>query len=255
MGDTLQFCRYAPLVAQRGARVLLEVQPALAGLLRGLAGVSEVLQAGDALPPVDLHCPLMSLPLAFGTTLHTIPAAEGYLNCSPDKLQAWRERLGPCTQPRVGLVWSGNPAYKADSRRSLPLEQLLQHLPEGIEYISLQKDVRERDLPALSTSRLRHFGAEHQDFADSAALCELVDVVVSVDTSGAHLAGALGRPTWLLVAHTPDWRWLLHRSDSTWYRSVKLFRQGPDRQWESVLREMARELHVLPPSIRLRHEA
>ena len=121
LGDTLQFCRYAPLVAQRGARVLLEVQPALAGLLRGLAGVSEVLQAGDALPPFDLHCPLMSLPLAFGTTLHTIPAAEGYLNCSPDKLQAWRERLGPRTQPRVGLVWSGNPAYKADSRRSLPL--------------------------------------------------------------------------------------------------------------------------------------
>jgi tetratricopeptide (TPR) repeat protein len=242
LGDTLQFCRYAQLVHKLGATVVLEVPPSLMGLLAGLPGVDVLLEADQALPAFDYHCPLMSLPLAFKTDLTNIPHPAAYLHSTPSKREAWSQRLGPKTKPRVGLVWSGNTEHKNDHNRSLPLAELLQHLPDTFEYVSLQKEVRPSDQEALAASKLRHFGEALEDFTDTAALCDCVDVVVSVDTSVAHLAGALGRPTWVLLPHAPDWRWLLDREDSPWYACVKLYRQGEDRQWAGVLGRVARDL-------------
>jgi tetratricopeptide (TPR) repeat protein len=239
LGDTLQFSRYAPLLAERGARVALQVQPALVSLLRGLEGV-DVIGTDEPPPPFDLHAPLLSLPLAFGTRLETIPAPAA-LKPDPAKVQAWSERLGPKTRKRIGLVWSGAAGHQNDRHRSLPLERLLAALPEGFEYVSLQKEVRPSDQAALG--RVRHFGDEFQDFADTAALVSLMDVVVSVDTSLAHLAGALGKDTRLLLARIgQDWRWMTGRSDSPWYPSMKLYRQGEDGDWPGPLAATARDL-------------
>jgi tetratricopeptide (TPR) repeat protein len=235
-GDTLQFCRYATEVARLGAQLVLEVQKPLRRVMQGLAGVHQVIGAGDAVPAYDLQCPLLSLPLAFNTRLDTIPAAVPYLRADPEKVAQWQGRLGPRTRPRVGLVWSGSSGHQNDHRRSIALAEFLTLMPEGVQPVSLQKEVREADLPALqSRPDLLHFGDALVDFSDTAALCALVDVVVCVDTSVAHLAGALGRPVWLLLPTNPDWRWLLDRPDSPWYPSARLFRQTVPGQWSDVL--------------------
>ncbi|MBA4327372.1 MAG: sulfotransferase [Polaromonas sp.] len=239
LGDTLQFCRYATEVARRGARVLLEVQPPLRSLMQGLPGVVQVLSPGEPAPAFDLQCPLLSLPLAFNTRLDDIPAAVPYLHASAAKIARWQGALGPRTRPRVGLVWSGSSGHQHDHKRSIALAQFLALLPDGVQAVSLQKDVREADLPALQARPdLLHFGETLADFSDTAALCALVDVVVSVDTSVAHLAGALGRPVWLLLPTHPDWRWLLDRADSPWYPSARLFRQTVPGQWAGVLQQV-----------------
>ncbi|MBC5768539.1 tetratricopeptide repeat protein [Ramlibacter albus] len=242
LGDTIQFCRYAPLLVQQGARVVLEVPDVLVPVLRGMNGV-QVIARGSALPAFDYQCPLMSLPLAFGTTLRTIPAAQRYLQPDAAKVQRWSARLGPRTKPRVGLVWSGRPTHRMDRERSIPLAQLAAVLPQGFEYISLQKELREEDGRALGN--VRHFGDDIADFADTAALCELLDVVVSVDTAVAHLAGALGRPTWVMLAAVPDFRWMLGREDSPWYPGVRLFRQDATRTWGPVLEQVALRLAAM----------
>jgi hypothetical protein len=183
------------------------------------------------------------LPLAFHTDLASIPRAPAYLQCRPAAVHDWEQRLGPRTGPRVGIVWSGNPQHAADYNRSIALESFVRCLPEGWECFSLQKDVRADDRPALEAhARIRHFGDALTDFGDTAALCSLMDVVVSVDTSVAHLSAALGRPTWILVPFVPDWRWLLDREDSPWYPSVKLYRQSVDADWVSVLERVAADL-------------
>ena len=250
LGDTLQFCRYAPLLAAQGARVLLEVQRPLLHTLLRLPGVSVVIEKGAPLPDFDLHCPLMSLPLACRTELDTIPLPQGYLSAHPERLARWRERLnapaGERTRPRVGLVWSGSTVHVNDRNRSLRLEQLLPHLPAGPAYYCLQKELRDVDRAALAQSDIPFLGDTLQDFDDTAALCTLMDVVVSVDTSVAHLSAALGRPTWVLLPHVPDWRWLLEREDSPWYASVQLLRQGPDRQWTTPLQRLHAQLQQLP---------
>ncbi|MBI5278366.1 MAG: tetratricopeptide repeat protein [Burkholderiales bacterium] len=239
-GDAIQFARFAPLVAERGGRVVLEVPRALAGLLGTLPGIVQVVERGRPLPPFDFHCPLMSLPRAFGTTLHSIPAAEGYLAPDPGKLAHWQAVLGPARAPRIGLAWSGRPTHKGDRQRSLGLARLVEALPSGPEYVSLQKELREPDDAVLAAHPgLRHFGARLVDFGDTAALCAAMDLVVSVDTSVAHLAGALGRPTWLLLPRAPDWRWLLDRPNTPWYASVRLFRQDAARDWDPVLSRIA----------------
>jgi Flp pilus assembly protein TadD len=237
LGDTLQFVRYAPLAAQRGARVLLEVQPSLRTLVASLPGGVEVLARGAALPPVDLHCPLLSLPLAFGTRLETIPAGPPYLRPDPARIAHWREQLGPRTGLRIGLVWSGNPDHNNDRSRSLPLAALQPLFPLGREFVSLQQDIRPADLATLQAAGLplRHFGEALHDFMDTAALASCVDLVIAVDTAGAHLAGAIGRPLWLLLPWIPDWRWLLERSDSPWYPSARLFRQPRRGDWDAVV--------------------
>jgi tetratricopeptide (TPR) repeat protein len=248
-GDTLQFCRYARLVADRGARVIVEVSRPLLGLMQGLEGADVVMLRGTPLPEFDFHCPMLSLPLAMGTATGTasgsIPAAPSYLKADIGKMAEWAERLGPRTAPRVGLVWSGRATHKNDHNRSIMLADLLSRLPAGFDYVSLQKEVREADAASLAASPFRHFGNLISDFSDTAAMCELMDVVVSVDTSVAHLSGALGRPTWVMLPYTPDWRWLLDRDDSPWYPSMTLFRQGIDRSWLPVLDDVASRLLTL----------
>ena len=238
-GDTIQFCRYARSVADLGARVVLETELPLSGLFKDLNGVAEVVAKGSDLPGFDYHCPLMSLPLAFKTDLNTIPFPHKYLRTDPDKLAYWKNRLGQATTPHVGLVWSGNVTHTNDGNRSIPLAGLIGHLPSSVKYVSLQKEVREIDKTALeSNANLLHFGDELDDFSDTAALCDLMDVVISVDTSVAHLNAALGNPTWVLLPFSPDWRWLLDRDDSPWYQSIRLFRQEQPGNWDGVFKKL-----------------
>jgi tetratricopeptide (TPR) repeat protein len=235
-GDTIQFCRYATRVAFLGARVILEVPEPLLGVLGGLGANIELAVKGKPLPAFDYHCPLLSTPLAFKTDATSIPASQSYLRSDSAKLAEWEQRLEAKTKPRVGLVWSGNADHVNDHNRSIALSALLAALPDTLEYVSLQKEVRASDKQALkSNGHIRHFGDALKDFGDTAALCEWMDLVISVDTSAAHLSGALGRPTWVLLPYVPDWRWLLDREDSPWYPSVKLYRQNDDRDWANVL--------------------
>ncbi|HEX4676252.1 MAG TPA: tetratricopeptide repeat-containing glycosyltransferase family protein [Steroidobacteraceae bacterium] len=243
LGDTVQFCRYATLCAELGATVILEVQPPLAGALTSLAGVSQLIAKGSPLPPFDYQCPLMSLPLAFNTTVDTIPAHRKYLASDAAKVALWSNRLGMRSRPRIGLVWSGNPNNAIDHRRSIRLADWITHLPSGLQYFCLQKDVREADQAALdSNPAILSYADDLLDFTDTAALCECMDIVVTVDTSVAHLSGALGLPTWLLLAYTPDWRWILGRNDTPWYPSVKLYQQKAAGDWTEVFSRVAADL-------------
>ena len=245
LGDTLQFCRYAKPVADLGATVILETQKSLMGLLNGLDGVSKLIAAGEPLPEFDLHCPLLSLPLALKTDLTTIPSPEGYVSASPGKLAEWKTNLGNGDKPRVGLAWSGSPTHRHDKRRSILLGDIAEYLPDRFQYVSLQKDVREADKNVLvSRPDILHFGEALSDFADTAALCELMDIVISVDTGVAHLAGALGKEVWILLPFVPDWRWLLDRDDSPWYRSARLFRQTAASDWRGVFENVRQELEA-----------
>ena len=245
LGDSLQFCRYVPLVKARGARVVLEVQRPLVGLLKSLDGVDVVLAKGETLPPFDFHCPLMSLPLAFGTEVDTIPAAPRYLDADPARVAAWQARLGPRQRPRVGLVWSGNVQHANDHNRSIPFAQLAPLLGLDCDFYSLQKEYRPADLPELDASVVQRMDAHLNDFADTAALCEAMDVVIAVDTSVAHLAAALGRPVWLLLPHVADWRWLTAREDSPWYPSVRLLRQPARGDYAAAIASAASGLGAL----------
>ena len=236
LGDTLQFCRYAKLAADAGARVILEVPAALLALLRNVAGASQVIGQGAALPAFDFHCPLPSLPLAFKSGLNAIPAFDSYIACSPAKLAEWQARLGERTKPRIGLVWSGGRQHRNDRNRSIALRDLVEYLPPQYQYVSLQKETRQSDEDALgSRDDILRFDGQLNDFADTAALCQLMDVVVSVDTSVAHLAGAMGKPVWVMLPYVPDWRWRLDREDSAWYPSARLFRQEKAGDWPGVL--------------------
>ena len=243
-GDIIQFVRYAPMVAARGATVILEGPDALLPLLSDIEGVTALVSRGAPLPPFDLHCPLMSLPLAFGTTLATVPAAVPYLRVPPASAEKWRGRLPRSGLPRVGLVWSGTATHKNDHNRSLPLERLapLLAMPR-IQFVSLQRELRDADVPALATfPALLRLEAYLTDFADTAAVIAELDLVIAVDTAVAHLAGALGKPVWILLAHVQDWRWLLDREDSPWYQSARLFRQPRIGDWDSVIARLAGEL-------------
>jgi tetratricopeptide (TPR) repeat protein len=245
LGDTIQFCRYAKLVKARGARVILEVPVELEPLMHSLEGVDALVSKRQALPHFDFHCPLLSLPLAFKTEIATIPSQGPYLKSDSAKVAEWSAKLGPKTKPRIGLAWHGSAMHKNDSNRSLDLEVLNRYLADGFEYVCLHNELRQVDEPALQVSAIRYWGEDIKDFADTAALCELMDLVISVDTSVAHLSAALGQTTWILLPYVPDWRWLLDREDSPWYDSVKLFRQDADRSWPSVLTRMATDLRRL----------
>jgi tetratricopeptide (TPR) repeat protein len=248
LGDTIQFCRYASLVKARGARVVMEVPQALVGMLSDLNGVDELAENGGPLPAFDYHSPLMSLPLAFKTELSSIPSPSAYLAANAEKCKEWENILGEKARLRVGLVWSGSAGHKNDHNRSLTLQKLIPHLPEGCEFVSLQKELREVDKEMLADSGIRNYGDNLKDFTDTAALCELMDVVVSVDTSVAHLAAAMGKATWILLPYAPDWRWLLDRGDSPWYECVKLYRQDESRNWGAVLNRVAADLRTLHTS-------
>jgi hypothetical protein len=242
-GDTLQFCRYTPLAAARGLRVILEVPGPLVRLLRCLPGVDRVVERGEALPDFDLHCPMLSLPLAFGTTLSSLPGAVPYLHADPELTAAWRARLAAVDiqGPRVGLVWAGNPGKVADARRSLPADRLAPLFVDGAHFVSLQKNgpATPADLP------LTNFMGEVADFADTAALVANLDLVISVDTAVAHLAGALGKLVWVLDRFDPCWRWLAGRRDSPWYPTLRLYRQPTPGDWAPVLAEVLRDLRAV----------
>lgn len=244
-GDTLQFCRFAAVVEGLGATVLLEVQAPLAILLESLAGVSQVIGQGSPLPEYDFQCPIMSLPLALNIRIDTIPTAISYVHSERVNIERWRARLGPLLRPRVGLAWSGNPNLADDRNRSISLGEWVAHLPSEFEYVVLQKEIRRADSDVLDAHpRILRFDAELADFSDTAALCECVDLVVSVDTSIAHLSGALGKPTWVLLPFSPDWRWLLDRDDSPWYPAVKLYRQQAIGDWSGVLARIVDDLRT-----------
>ena len=246
LGDTIQFSRYVSLVAGLGAKVVLEVQPSLVKLLSYLEGISQIISKGDKLPNFDYQCPLMSLPLAFKTELKTIPSVSKNISTDEKKVEKWQAILGEKTKPRVGIVWSGAVNHKNDLQRSLKLSQLITHLPSDYEYLSLQKEISDVDKEVLiEYCKIKHFGDDLKDFTDTAALCELIDIVISVDTSVAHLAGTLGKNTWILLPYSPDWRWLLDRNDSPWYSSVKLYRQEKINDWESVLVNIESDLKKL----------
>ncbi|HXZ01956.1 MAG TPA: tetratricopeptide repeat protein [Stellaceae bacterium] len=237
LGDTLHFARYVPMVAALGASVVLEVQKPLVPLLAGLAGVTRILAQGEALPPFDCHSPLLSLPLAFGTTLDIIPRDVPYLAAAPDRIAAWRATVEATAPPRIGVVWAGSAANLFDRRRTIPLRHLLPLLATpGIKFFALQKDLRPGDLELLrERPEVTVLSERLGDFADTAAAVSLLDLVISVDTAVAHLAGALARPFFLLLPFSAEWRWLRGREDSPWYPTARLFRQPAIGDWDSVV--------------------
>ena len=244
-GDTVQFIRYAPLLASHGARVVCEVQPELAPLLAQFDGI-EVVAKGAVLPNFDLHCPLLSLPLAFGTELATIPTGVPYLRAPSARVAHWRDRLPPGNL-RAGFVWSGSHAHKNDANRSIPLarlESLFASLP--FACFSLQCEMRDADREVLQRlPNLVDLGPELSDFIETAAVISLLDVVVSVDTAVAHLAGALGKPVVILLPHAADFRWMRDCDDTPWYRSAKLVRQPAFGDWDGAIGRLGNELREI----------
>lgn len=204
--------------------------------MTGLAGTAQVLSAGDVLPEFDLHCPLLSLPRAFQTRIETIPSITPDLRAPAQKLMKWKSRLEAIRGLRVGLIWSGNPAHHRDLVRSIDLNALLPLLDTEATFVSLQKDIRAADAITLARRNdIVHIADELVDFSDTAAVMAQLDLIISVDTSTVHLAGALGCPVWILLPYLPDWRWLLDRDTSPWYPTARLFRQDEMRRWGSVI--------------------
>jgi tetratricopeptide (TPR) repeat protein len=240
LGDTLQFCRFAKSVHELGATVLLQVQEALISVL-DLGSVAQVFADTRPTPPFDLHCPLLSLPMALKTGLATIPAGK-YLRAPAPKVARWRAKLGESALPRIGLVWRGDPENPIDRARSLALAHLMSHLPAGYRYMSLQKELNELERSIAGAYSLDFHQSQEMNFAETAALCECLDLVISVDTSIAHLSAGLGQKTWILLPFNADCRWLLDRSDSPWYRSATLYRQEYSGDWASVLARVAANL-------------
>ena len=239
LGDYIQCIRYAVLIEQLGATVILEVPSELMSLVSTLKGQFTLVESGKPLPEFDYHCPVMSLPLAFKTTVDTIPADLPYLYTNDDKKQDWQEKLGNKTVTRIGLVWSGSSTHNNDHNRSLLLQQLSSLLELPVEFHSLQKEVRTVDIKTLTEFPSIHQHQDDlQDFSDTAALVDAMDIIISVDTSVAHLAGAMGKKVFVLLPYAPDYRWMLDRRDSPWYPSATLFRQPALDDWESVIVEI-----------------
>ncbi len=246
LGDCIQFCRYLPMVLALGAEVIFLVPPSLLALFSTMPYPLTVVGIGNPLPEFDAYCPLMSLPLVFQTSLETIPAQSPYLFADAAKSSAWKNKLGKRNRLRVGIVWSGSSVFKDDSNRSMQMEQLLPLLELPIEWHSLQKDYRNADKQFMDRlSRIQDHQMDLSDFSDTAALLDAMDLIISVDTSVAHLAGAMGKPVWVLLPHVPDFRWLMDREDSPWYPSARLFRQDAQRDWRTVLERIKSELSTM----------
>ena len=240
--------RYVPLVAAQGGKVVLHCNRELAELFKGLAGVSQLIVEGDPLPVFDLHCPMMSLPLAFATALDSIPCGVPYLFADPVRVQRCRATLGSTSNlRRVGLVWAGSPEHQYDRQRSIPLSAFapLQRIA-GAQFFSLQKGPEAKQANESGHGlNLVDCGDLLDDYADTAALISELDLVISVDTSVAHVAAAMGKPVWLLIAFAPDWRWLLDRDNSPWYPTIKIFRQPNRGDWSTVIQRLTENLNQL----------
>lgn len=246
LGDILQFCRYIPQVYAKGGHIVVEAPQALLPLLNTLKGQYVFIGTGETPPDFDLHCPIMSLPLAFATTLETVPDEVPYLFVDPAKRQEWQKRLGPKTGSRIGVAWSGNPKHTDDRHRSIALSQLSPLFELPFEFHAIQKDLRPADAEVLARiPNLRHYGDDLRDFSDTAALIDEMDLVISVDTSAAHLAGALGKPLWLLLTWVSEWRWLIDCTDTPWYPTAELFRQPKRDDWAGVAAILTERLKAL----------
>ena len=244
LGDSIQFCRYAPLLADRGAKVLLRVQKPLAPLMAQLKGVSQVFTPDDPLPAIDFQCPLTSLPYSLGTRLDTVPAQTPYLQATPLARAKWEGYFQSHKKSRIGLVWRGNPLHTNDHNRSIALAELLTALEGSSDWFSLQKDASPAEQELLKQYGVADLGEKLESFDDTAAICSHLDMVVGVDTSVAHLAGALGTPTLLLLPYSPDYRWMVDRTDTPWYPLMRLLRQAKIGQWDQPLRALSAAVHL-----------
>jgi tetratricopeptide (TPR) repeat protein len=243
LGDSIQFCRFIPQLASMGAKVVFEVQEPLLGMMQQVKGIDQLIPYKAKYDAFDYFCPLLSLPAALGVELEKLPMSEGYLKADKNYIEKWSARLGAKTKPRVGLICSGNPRHENDQNRSILLFEIFPYLPSDFEYITLQKEMRPVDREMITKYPLiQSFGDELESFDDTAALCELMDIVISVDTSVAHLTGAMGKKTWLLVPYCPDWRWLVDRKDSPWYQSMTIYRQESMKDWRSTFGRVAEDL-------------
>ena len=281
-GDTIQFCRYVPMLVNRGARVILAVQPPLQGLVAGMPWAHHLVTDNAPVPDTDFFCPMLSLPQAFGTEPGTIPSPGRYLESSPEKRASWKRRLAipdhsplpshthtdgganlsplpsqrepragdwgslplPTgnTNPLVGISWRGNPGNRGDAQRSIPLATFVEALPAGLRYVSLQKDTTEDERAHLAARGILDVAEALDDFAETGALCDVLDLIITVDTSIAHLAGALARPVWILLCRIPDWRWFVDRTDSPWYPTARLYRQATAGDWAPVITAVQNDL-------------
>jgi ADP-heptose:LPS heptosyltransferase len=232
-----------PLVAELGAKIILGVQRPLKPLAATVPGVSLIRSDNEIVPDFDLYCPLLSLPLAFGTELATIPARIPYLWPLEERLAKWRGRVPANGRLRVGLCWAGNSIYGNDRNRSIPLGRFAKLLAvSNLDFISMQKDVTDADAALLRQHGVLQLGQDFADFADTAAVAAMLDLLICVDTSVAHLAGAMGKAVALLLPFAPDWRWLLDRTDSPWYPTMRLFRQGKIGDWDGPIERLRQEL-------------
>jgi tetratricopeptide (TPR) repeat protein len=238
LGDTLQFCRYGKLAKAQGINVVMSVQQPLRRLLRQMSRAVEIIDQGALPAAFDYHCPIMSLPHALRTAPDAVPSQQRYIVAEEPLRKKWDARL-PLAQgrakPRIGVAWAGNPKQRNDHNRSMTLRTLAPLFAADAHWISLQKDLRPGDATLLAELPIVSFGDDLEDFADTAGLLDVLDLVITVDTSVAHLAGAMGKPVWIMLTYYPDWRWLLERDDSPWYPTARLFRQDETRAWDSVV--------------------
>ncbi len=243
LGDTLQFSRYARLLCEAGADVTLSAQTPLLGLLTQMHPRLRLIGPEQPPPPHDLHCSLMSLPMALGTTLNSIPPAAPYLTADAARSAMFADTLGPRRRPRVGLAWSGKPAQADDADRSMAFTRLAPLLDPAVDWVCVQDRIRDSDASAVAADgRVRFLGHALKDFSDTAALIDQLDLVISVCTSVAHLAGAMGRPVWIMLPFRADWRWFKDREESPWYPTARLFRQPAPGDWDSVIGRLAAEV-------------
>ena len=246
LGDTIQFCRYGKILNAMGVNVVMSVQQPLYGLLQQLAPDIRIINQDEVPSTFDYHCPLLSLPLAVGTVLENIPSQRIYIVSDPAAAKKWSVRLPAKDRPRIGVVWGGNPNYKNDHNRSVELQHIIPLFSFDAHWISLQKDIKESDQRNIANlSQVYDYSDQIEDFSDTAAIIEHLDLVITVDTSVAHLAGAMGKPAWILLPYNSDWRWLLNRTDSPWYPSVRLFRHDDTRSWSSVIARVRAALGTL----------
>ncbi len=244
MGDTIQFCRFVPLLLSLGAQVTLAVQAPLQTLLEANFPAVRVLPGIPTQESFDFHCPIMSLGLAFAANPSNIPNSVGYLTIPEMSVAKWAEFSVETVRPCIGLVWSGSATHSNDANRSVALAELLKVLPSGPRYVSLQKEYRNGDLARALGAGLEDVSDRLTDFSDTAAFCQQCDLIVSVDTSVAHLAGALGVPTLLLLPFNADWRWLTGRNDSPWYASLQLLRQTTRADWTGAFAQLRETLET-----------
>jgi len=255
-GDTIQFGRYIPLVRKRCAEVFVGCSPELASLIATIEGVSRCFVRLEHIPPFDAYRALSSLPGLFGTDLATIPSAVPYLRSDPEMIRGWAERLGSIlgrSKLRVGIVWAGRPSHPNDRQRSMRCADFLSLASvSDVALISLQKEVPADDRMALARADVLDLSSALTDFAQLGGVVENLDLVVTVDTSTAHLTGALGKPVWILLPWAPDWRWMLDREDSPWYPTARLFRQAERGRWKPVIERVTEELRMAAAGERAR---